>query len=579
MCATSAAEGGSLVPEIEFQPEKRTIEELFVGVEYFVIPRFQRPYSWDPANLDDFWRDVVHDNDVGYFIGPMVAWRSASSPVRRLVDGQQRLTTIALMFAVLRDRLRGLGENKLADGVHRYLEKTDRDNETAFTLQTEVQAKYLSQAILKDPPDPTIKPKTEEEKALAQALSQITKFIDSETAKRNDPVKWLRNLRDRLLGLRVIWVEHSNEDDAYIIFETLNSRGKDLEVIDLLKNHLLNKLRDGKNAAADVARSRFNDMRLEIESDGTKERLDINRYILHWWLSQQDYVAQRKLYRAIKEHVKSKPLAKQTLDGLSHDAPLYRAIMQPALHAWPTEEVAAGRSLQALEIFRVVQPAPLLLSLMRARDASPKLNAAQFRKGMQTIERFHFQYTVVSQLSSSGGVSEMYAKSAKDLANAADDQNKRANTIKEICGKLVQRAPDREQFVTTFEDRFFFTNDNTRDSKLVRYVLATILRALHPGTSQDYLTIEHIMPQSALKTGTPPQVVGSIGNLLLVNDDINGKLGSKEFAAKKAVLAGDGKMFDIGGILNQSKWEEAEIRARTTMLAELAYDKIWKLPA
>jgi len=295
--------------EIEFQPEKHTIEELFVGADYFMIPRFQRPYSWDPANLDDFWRDVVHDNSVGYFIGPMVAWRTASSPIRRLVDGQQRLTTIALMFAVLRDRLHGLGETKLAQGLHRYLEKTDRDNETHFTLQTENEARYLSQAIMKYPPDSTVKAKTDEDKALAKAMSQIARLIDEETGKRSDPVAWLKDLRDRLLGLRVIWVEHSSEDDAYIIFETLNSRGKDLEVVDLLKNHLLNKLRSDGNAAADVSRSRFNEMRFVSESDGSRERLDVNRYILHWWLSQQDYVAQRKLYRSIKDHVKSKPLA------------------------------------------------------------------------------------------------------------------------------------------------------------------------------------------------------------------------------------------------------------------------------
>lgn len=74
------------MPEIDFQPEKRTIEDLFVGADYYVIPRFQRPYSWDATNLDDFWRDVVYDNDYGYFIGPMVAWRDPESPIRRLVE-------------------------------------------------------------------------------------------------------------------------------------------------------------------------------------------------------------------------------------------------------------------------------------------------------------------------------------------------------------------------------------------------------------------------------------------------------------------------------------------------------------
>lgn len=133
--------------EIDFQPEKRTVESLFVGPEYYVIPRFQRPYSWDRANLEDFWRDVAYDNDVGYFIGPMVAWRDPASSIRRLVDGQQRFTTIAITFAVLRDELVRFGDTKLAEGIQRYLEKNNRDNEPEFTLQTEVQARYLSQAI------------------------------------------------------------------------------------------------------------------------------------------------------------------------------------------------------------------------------------------------------------------------------------------------------------------------------------------------------------------------------------------------------------------------------------------------
>lgn len=52
-----------------------------MGPDYFLIPRFQRPYSWDRDNLDDFWRDVVYDNKPGYFIGPMVAWRDPLSSV------------------------------------------------------------------------------------------------------------------------------------------------------------------------------------------------------------------------------------------------------------------------------------------------------------------------------------------------------------------------------------------------------------------------------------------------------------------------------------------------------------------
>ncbi|WP_322411714.1 DUF262 domain-containing HNH endonuclease family protein [Microbacterium invictum] len=566
------------MPDIDFQPEKRSVEDLYVGADYYVIPRFQRPYSWEATNLDDFWRDIVFDNSVGYFIGPMVAWRESGSPIRRLVDGQQRLTTISIMFAVIRDELKALGEETLAAGVHRYLEKYDRSNELQFTLQTEVSSPFLSQAIFKYPANSAINPATEEEVALSQALAQVRRLITEELGKRQDPLDWLLELRDRILGLKVIWIEHSNEDDAYIIFETLNSRGKDLEVVDLLKNHLLARLRGNGNAAADTYRATWEKLRDRLESTDSRVRIDANRFILHWWLSQEDYVAQRKLFRAIKAKVNSEPLAEARLNSLVRDAALYRKVVEPSGVNWATEVSDAGRSLSALALFGIVQPAPLLLSLMRAREASPKLGAAHFKKTLQTIERFHFQRTVVSQLSSSGGVSEMYAKAARELYLAGTDQSARVRVLNDLRAKLIDRKPDREQFLLAFEERFLFTDDFTRDSKLVRYVLSAFLRAAHPTTGLDNLTIEHIMSQAKIGNGESMETVGSLGNLLLVSEAVNQKLGSKTFEAKKAVLKRVGSAYDIGGVVDQANWSASEITARTRMLAERAHDVIWKLP-
>lgn len=408
-------------------------------------------------------------------------------------------------------------------------------------------------------------------------MQQIRQLVKEETAKRADAVQWLTSLRDKLLGLRVIWIEHGNEDDAYIIFETLNSRGKDLEVVDLLKNHLLNKLRSTGNPQADVVRSRWNDMRARLESDGVKDRLDINKFILHWWLSQDEYVAQRKLFRAIKNKVKTKPAAQSRLESLVRDAPLYRAALEPASRTWPIEESDAKRSLQALVDFRVVQPAPLLLSLLRSRSETPKLQARQFRSTLQTIERFHFQYTVVSQLGSSGGVSEMYAKAARELSSANTPET-RVAALADIRAKLVARQPERDIFLTTFVSRFIFTNRQTRESKLVRYVLGNILRHLSPTTGQDDLTIEHILSQENISSGTPEEIVGSIGNLILVSDQVNSKLSSREFKAKKSILGSKGKAYDVGGVLDRVSWGTDEIAARALLLAEVAYDKVWKLP-
>jgi hypothetical protein len=521
---------------------------------------------------------VVYDNEPGYFIGPMVAWRDPQSSVRRVVDGQQRLTTISIFFAVIRDELRDLGHESLAQGIHRYLEKPNRNNELEYTLETEAESNYLYNGIYLNPPGRNLAPQGEEERALYQAVTQIRGLVGAEVEKRSSPTKWLTALRDRLLNLRVIWVEHSNEDDAYIIFETLNSRGKDLEVVDLLKNLLFNKLRNQGNRQADTVRDKWNFMRSVIESVGNST-LDVNRYILHWWLSQEPYVAQRKLFRAIKGKVDSKPRAQARLDSLCTDVGYYRNALDPGSRRWGPEETNIRRSLEALADFRILQPAPLLLSLIRARSAAePRLSARPLAATLRTIERYHFQYTIVSQLSSSGGVSEMYAKAARDLYNSCSPQT-RAKALKEFRQKLVDRAPSREQFVSDFANRFTLTDAHTRESKLVRYVLGAILRHLHPQTNQEDLSIEHILSQSTIgANGIDTSVVGSIGNLILVSHDINTRLGSKPFSSKLPILAGDGAPYDLGGVVNCSSWWPEEIKSRAELLGELAYDSVWKLP-
>lgn len=74
----------------DFQPDRLNLEEILTR-RYYRIPRFQRPYSWEPVQLEEFWEDVFLDNDIGYFIGPMVGWRTTKElPHANVVDGQQR---------------------------------------------------------------------------------------------------------------------------------------------------------------------------------------------------------------------------------------------------------------------------------------------------------------------------------------------------------------------------------------------------------------------------------------------------------------------------------------------------------
>ncbi len=74
-----------------------SVENLLKG-SFFVIPRFQRPYSWEEDNIEDFWNDIAGTNVPDYFIGSMVVCKLKKNALG-VVDGQQRLTTIMIFFA------------------------------------------------------------------------------------------------------------------------------------------------------------------------------------------------------------------------------------------------------------------------------------------------------------------------------------------------------------------------------------------------------------------------------------------------------------------------------------------------
>ena len=89
-----------------------------------------------------------------------------------------------------------------------------------------------------------------------------------------------------------------NEDDAYIIFETLNTRGKDLRVSDLVKNYLT-KLLPKKNQDVDISKDKWTKARDLIE--GSNADLNMDGFLHHFWLSKYEYTTQKKLFKLIKK--------------------------------------------------------------------------------------------------------------------------------------------------------------------------------------------------------------------------------------------------------------------------------------
>ncbi len=128
---------------------------------FYKVPRFQRPYSWDKDNVADFWQDAIVDSDVDYFIGSIVVYK-VKDDFLGIVDGQQRLTTITMLLCALRNIYRVEKLDDLATGLHKLIERTDINNKPQFVFQTETSYPYLQEYIQKEG-KPDINPKIGEE--------------------------------------------------------------------------------------------------------------------------------------------------------------------------------------------------------------------------------------------------------------------------------------------------------------------------------------------------------------------------------------------------------------------------------
>jgi uncharacterized protein DUF262/uncharacterized protein DUF1524 len=550
---------------------------------YYRIPRFQRPYSWTRENIQEFWDDIVRDRPTDYFIGSMVVFKEGNQRYG-VVDGQQRLTTITILLAVVRNKLQDSGFEDLARGIHGLIERRNIDNKEEFILSTETSYPFLQDHILKwGRPDVPVSPMREEIN-LQSAYDQFNMLVaesadnnatngDHSPEKTRDVIKRkLIEIRDDILNLKVIFVKLDEEDDAYIIFETLNTRGKDLSLTDLVKNHVTKHL---KSTSASVDQPKVKWERILETIEGSSQDLDCDTFIHHFWLSRYDYLPLKSLFKEVRRRI-GRAEATQFLSDLVSDSGLYRSIHEISFGKWSKNEKRIADSLQAFQLFRVQQQTPCVLSLVRAYKGG-RIKKKHLEDALIAIEKFHFLFTAVTSQRSSGGISGMYASLARRLFEAGDVDGA-LTVIAELKQKLRDRIPSRDEVRAVFPE-IVYTERTTKQRSLVRYILGALDYQKRSGTVVDYeqMTIEHLVPQSQIGQGDFEEgIVGQLGNLILVSQDMNSRLNDKSFQEKKRILKGAG--FPLSqDIADAEQWADAEIRTRTDTIAAQAYDKIWKI--
>ena len=265
-------------------PVSKTLADVFRG-NFIRIPRFQRPYDWDRDNLTEFWNDLKDRSDPEYFMGSIVVFSdSKEKNLLYMVDGQQRITTITITLSIIRNILAEYGEDGPASAIHDLIESKDLDNKSGYVLEHDPHDRYFQFRIQSRLPDIKLVPDGTQQENLQAAFRYLDIAIRAHIKaehheKPSRAALYLKHLRDCLLQMHFISVELDNEDDAYLIFETLNTRGKDLRVSDLLKNHFM-RLIPSKIKGADEAKTAWTDIIGKLESVNTS--IDPDSFLLHY---------------------------------------------------------------------------------------------------------------------------------------------------------------------------------------------------------------------------------------------------------------------------------------------------------
>ncbi len=544
----------------------------FLNNTYY-IPNYQREYAWERAELEDFWDDLQTTKDSGdsldHFFGQIVVHSDESTKRKYIIDGQQRTITSTIFMRALQyfytiiykatDSERADFKKSDIASIHigRYLSAS---NDKLHLHLGELDNDYFRKTVQLGSPENTTKVKKKSHERLRKAYvffyEQIKAQIDTVTDV-DDQLDILDECYDAFTNrFSVLYMEATKLDEAFVIFETLNARGKELETADLLKNFIFSQSKD-----IALAQKQWNNM------ISTLDRADPTKYIRHYWNATQTFTREKDLYRSISKSIASPRASKELLKDLAAYAQCYHDITTPNENVGFTDN-ALINSLKALKTLKASSFYPVVLTMMQEPEVFSEVN---IRQVVQTIEIYVFRnFTICGKVANKSEV--FFATVAKEIYEGTlDSADMVVDRIK------TEMVGDKE-----FTDAFAGWTGSKTSKEAIRYMLRKIHKYLDStheiNIDNTEVHIEHIMPEDNTYWQVDDDIhelyLWRLGNLALLSGPANISISNKTFDIKKSSYAMS-KIEPNRELANNAVWTMTEIEARQNLFAEYAR-KIWK---
>jgi len=598
--------------------DTHTPEHIFRAQQRLLVPLFQRPYVWNKdLQWEPMWRDLkrvltryMDQPDIEHqphFLGAVVV-QQVQSPIgeiqqRTIIDGQQRLTTLQLMFDAFHAQLESIGAKRPAGRLKKLIEN-DEDScnkpEDKFKVWPTNKDRPAFNEVLaaQFPIDYENLEHSKSKMALAhQFFSESAREWLLE--KGQDEALLRAEVLDRCCRelLQVVVIDLAANENAQEIFETLNARGAVLTAADLIKNFVFQRLTEQKN---DVVKA-YEDYWKEFETPFWEKEINYGRvkfqrsslFINHWLIAKiGEEVLNREIFSTFKNYAdyESRISMLELLDQMHAAAKRYKEVFEGSENKEGqisrVELFAYRLNSMELDVLR-----PILITLIDPTEA--KIPQDELEKAVTVIESWMVRRLLVRATNKNYNklVVEMVQVVSKDRTHAGTRLEKYFSEQSSVSSYW----PDDVEVSTYVSQMQIYRN-------LYRSRIRMILEALEDNArgwigaessksgmrmKRGTFAIEHIMPQrwqANWPTGRHSEeereaLLQTIGNLTLLTTKLNSSVSNGPWTSKSGELTKHDVLLINKQVqeLGSNGWNEDLIKSRTASIIQ-SIIKIWAVP-
>ena len=545
--------------------EQITIGELFKRF-MFVIPKFQRPFSWTADYFEKLFTDIydaMKDGQEGYFLGSMVFWldKEHEDYTYLVIDGQQRLASLTILFAVLRDNI---DDEKIKNNLHKLIfqeeeplfEIPSKERLTVWEDLQDIFKKYIyrlngTKIFLKDLKNKRIELSNKNDPIyhFKEAIETYYKLINEYIADEKELTKFANYITRKVY---VVSIRTNSLGSAIRLFNVLNTRGLPLSPIDIIKARNLEAICNVEE------REKYADKWIEIESDVGREELENILSFIRFIYAKEK--ARKSLSEEYEQLYRKNviPLGSRFIGILEKYSDIYKEKI-----LYPTIRIQDIKNTERLNRY------PVLINMLRTYYPIKEWIAVllyfykQFPNDDSYIEFFEklerkLVIDWLAELSNAELITRLswILKLIEEAHRPKEVLEKMYNYIppgtrvrgriinyenKDEVRKIIEGALDRRDFA------------RWKDGKPAKYILLRIDMELQPLEEQrpEYnlssITLEHILPRNPPPNSewvrkfdelTRYEWTDRLGNLVLISGRKNTKASNYDFKRKKEEYLG-----------------------------------------